>query len=144
MLATDSTYELRWRGPNGEDTLLASDVAFTFSISPNGDKVAFTRESNYDLPGQPGLYVVDVASGEEQMLSDVDRAGSGSIEDKPAWSPSGQHVLLPTYGTTGGPGLLRSALDGSDTVTLQFDPSLAEEEWYQAEPFSPFGLRIRS
>jgi putative lipoprotein len=64
VLATDTTYELRWRGLDGEDKLLASDVAFTFSVSPRGDKVAFTRESNYGLPGQPGLYVVDVTTAE--------------------------------------------------------------------------------
>jgi hypothetical protein len=140
VLATDSTYELHWRDLSGEDKLLASDVAFTFSISPQGDKVAFTRESNYNIPGQPGLYVVDVASGQEQMLTDADRAGSGSIEDKPVWSPSGQYVLLPTAGTTSGPGLLRAAVDGSGTVPIQFDPALSGEEWYGTEPFNPYWI----
>lgn len=138
VLATDTTYELRWHGLDGADRLLASDVAFTFSISPNGDQVAFTRESNYGLPGQPGFYVVDVMTAEEIMLTDTDRAGAGSIDDKPVWSPAGQSVLLPTYGTTGGPGLVRAAAAGSNSVALGFDPSLASEEWYEAEPFSPF------
>lgn len=137
VIATDSTYELHWRNLGGEDKLLASDVAFTFSVSPAGDKVAFTRESAYGLPGQPGLYVVDVASGEERLISDADRAGAGSLYDKPVWSPSGQHIFMPTYGTTGGPGLLQVAADGSGSAALQFDPALAEEAWYQAEPFDP-------
>lgn len=140
VLATGDTYELHWRALSGEDKLLASDVAFTFSVSPQGDKVAFTRESNYNTAGQPGLYVVDVASGEEQMLADADRAGSGSIEDKPVWSPSGQYMLLPTFGTTAGPGLLRIAADGSEAMALQFDPALSGEEWYGTEPFNPYWI----
>jgi dipeptidyl aminopeptidase/acylaminoacyl peptidase len=136
VLATDETYELRWRTPNGEDKLLASDVAFTFSISPNGDQVAFTRESNYEVDGQPGFYVVDVATGTETMLTDVDRAGTGSLEDKPVWSPSGEHVLLPTYGMSENADMLRAAADGSDTVPLQFDPSLSGKAGYEMTPFS--------
>jgi hypothetical protein len=143
VLATPTTYELRWHGLNGQDTLLASDVAFTFSVSPNSDKVAYTRESNYGLPGQPGFYVVDVATGEEILIADADRAGAGSIDDKPVWSPSGQYVLLPTYGTTGGPGLVRAAADGSGSVPIGFDPSLSGEEWYEAEPFTPFWVSER-
>jgi heat shock protein HslJ len=140
VLATDTTYELRWHGLSGEDKLLASDVAFTFSISPKGDKVAFTRESNYDLPGTPGLYVVDVATGEEVMVADVDRAGAGSIDDKPIWSPSGQYLLLPTYGTAAGQSLVRAAADGSGSVSIGFDPSLSGEEWYGAASFSPIWI----
>lgn len=130
VLATDETYELRWRTLDGEDELLASDVAFTFGVSPTGEYVAFSRESNYEVGGQPGFYVVNVATGEETMISDVDRAGSGSIEDKPIWSPSGEHLLLPTHGIAENPDLLRAAVDGSDTVTLEFDPALSDEAWY--------------
>jgi heat shock protein HslJ len=140
IVATDTTYELRWRGLNGEDKLLASDVAFTFNVSPQGDKVAFTRESGYRLPGTPGLYVADVATGDEWLIADIDRAGSGSIDDKPVWSPSGQYVLLSTYGTPSQQGLVRAAADGSGSVTLGFDPALADEEWYEIEPFVPFWL----
>jgi hypothetical protein len=140
ILATDTTYELRWRGLAGEDKLLAPDVTFTFSISPDGSKVAFTRESNYRLPGEPGLYVVDVATATEIKISDADRAGAGDIADKPVWSPSGSHVFLPTAATTGGPGMVRAAADGSNTVILGFDSSLSEEAWYQAEPFSPMWI----
>jgi hypothetical protein len=34
--------------------------------------------------------------------------------------------------------MVRAAADGSSSVALGFDPSLANEEWYEAEPFSPF------
>jgi heat shock protein HslJ len=147
VLATDTTYELRWRMLDGVDKLLASEVAFTFSISPNGDQVAFTRESNYEVGGQPGLYVVDVATGEETMLSDIDRAGSGSIEDKPIWSPTGEYVLLSTWGVDPDPELLRATVDnsgvdnseeGSDTIPLEFDRSLSGEEWYEMVTYSAF------
>jgi hypothetical protein len=140
VLATDTTYELRWRALDGEDKLLASDVAFTFSVSPTGEQVAFTRESNYEVDGQPGLYVVDVASGEETMLSDFDRAGTGSIEDKPIWSPDGEYVLLSTWGVGPHPELLRATVDhpleGSETIPIAFDSSLSGEEWYGAVPYS--------
>jgi hypothetical protein len=102
------------------------------------DKVAFTRESNYNLPGQPGLYVVDVAKGEEQLISDADRAGAGSIGDQPVWSPSGQYLLLPTYGTTAGGGIVRAMTDGSGSVTLRVDPSLSAEVWFESDPYNPF------
>ena len=138
VLATATTYELRWGALDGTDKLLASDVAFTFSVSPTGEKVAFTRESNYGLPGVPGLYVVDVATGEEVMVTDADRGGSGSIDDKPVWSPSGQHVLLPTYGTMAAPGLVRAVADGSGAATLAFDPALANEDWYQTMLAAPY------
>ncbi|MCC6456703.1 MAG: META domain-containing protein [Caldilineaceae bacterium] len=140
VLATDTTYELRWRTPEGEDKLLASDAAFTFSVSPTGEQVAFTRESNYKVGGQPGLYVVDIASGEETMLSDFDRAGTGSIEDKPVWSPDGSHILLSTFGVQPEPELLRATVDQSledrETIPLAFDSSLSDEEWYGAVPHS--------
>lgn len=140
VLATDTTYELRWRALNGEDKWLASDVAFTFSVSPAGDKVVFTRESNYGLPGVPGLYVVDVTTGEEVMIADADRAGAGSIDDKPVWSPAGKNVLLPTYGTMAAPGLVRAAVDGSGAVTLDFDTALATEDWYKTMLANPVWL----
>lgn len=140
VLATESTYELHWRNLDDEDTLLASDVAFTFSISPDGDKVAFTRESNYGLPGVPGLYVVDVATGEEVMIADADRAGTGSIDDKPVWSPSSHYVLLPTYGNLPAPGLVRAAVDGRGSKMLDFAAELADEAWYQTMLSKPFWI----
>ena len=138
--ATDTTYELRWHNLNGEDTLLATDVAFTFKVSPQGEQVAFTRESNYGLRGEPGLYVVDVAAAQERMLADADRAGAGSLGDRPEWSPDGQYVLLQTSATTGGPGLVRAAVAGNNSVILGFDPALSAEPWYQAEPFDPMWI----
>ena len=140
VLATESTYELHWRDLDGADTLLASDVAFTFSVSPDGDKVAFTRESNYGPPGVPGLYVVDVATGEEVMIADADRAGTGSIDDKPVWSPASQYVLLPTYGNMPAPGLVSAAVDGSGAMMLDFAAELADEAWYQTMLSKPFWI----
>jgi hypothetical protein len=72
------------------------------------------------------------------MIARTDRAGAGSIDDKPLWSPSGQYVLLPTYGTPSGPYLVRAAVDGSSSAGIGYDPGLAQEEWYDAPPFSAF------
>lgn len=136
--ATDESYELRWRtratADEAEDRLLAEDVAFTFSVAPDGEQVAFTRESGYGLDVQPGLYVVDVATGTEERIADVDRAGQGGIDEKPVWSPTGETILLPVNVPAVGNRLLRAAVDGSGAVLLEFDPALADEQWYQFVP----------
>ncbi|HXF64155.1 MAG TPA: serine hydrolase [Caldilineaceae bacterium] len=136
--ATEETYELRWRTLDGEDRLLAADVAFTFSVSPGGEQVAFTRESGYGVGSEPGLYVVEVASGEERRLSDTDREGNGSIDDRPVWSPDGDYLILPATGPDGDWILLLAAVDGSGDTPIEFDPALATEEWYNLTPYNLF------
>ena len=74
------------------------------------------------------------------MIADADRAGAGGIGDQPVWSPSGQYVLLPTYGTTAGGGMVRALVDGSSTVTLQFDPALAAEDWFESAMYNPLSV----
>jgi heat shock protein HslJ len=132
--ATPESYELRWRTPAGEDRLLASDVAFAFSISPDGSRVAFTRESGYQLAVTPGLYVVDVTTGEERHIASVDRAGTGGLEDRPVWSPAGDQVILPVIGHAENLGLWRGAVDASSAGRIEFDPALAAEGWYNVVP----------
>jgi hypothetical protein len=63
--ATPTTYELHYRSLAGDDRLLASDVAPTWGVSRTGAYVAFTRETGYEVPGDPGLYVVPLAGGTE-------------------------------------------------------------------------------
>jgi Tol biopolymer transport system component len=127
ILATGSTYELHWRSPAGEDRGLASEVAFTFSFSPTGDRIAFTRESGYGMDGEPGLYVVTIESGEERQLSDVDRAGAGTLSERPIWSPNGSQILLPVHQEGAGTYWLRAAADGSQTTFLAFAPHLQQQ-----------------
>lgn len=124
--STSTTYELHWMSELGEDRLLASDVAFTFSVSPSGDRVAFTRESNYNINGQPGLYVVDIASGEEWSISDFDREGTGSISDRPIWNSDGSQIILPAAGILSQPGFVRAAVEGSRDNILNLTPSIQE------------------
>ena len=125
--ATSTTYELHWLTEFGEDRMLASNVAFTFSVSPAGDRVAFTRESNYNVSGQPGLYIVDIGSGEEWSISEADRAGMGSISDRPIWSPDGSQILLPVTGESIPFRFLRAAVDGSSEAYLAISPSVAQD-----------------
>lgn len=136
ILATPSTYELRWRDAGGADRLLASDVTFTWAVSPDGQAVAFTRESGYGLPGTPGLYAVPVAGGAERMLSDVDKGGTGSIDDRPAWSFDSRHVLLSTWSGPEDPRTVIAAADGSGAHDLAFDPTYASEPWFSESMFS--------
>lgn len=104
LLASAEGYELIWRDPAGTDHTLASGVTRDFTFDPTGRTIAFTRESNYSLPVTPGLYVVDINSGEERQLSDVDRAGTGGSGPAwaPAWSPGGESVLLRAYADASG------------------------------------------
>jgi Tol biopolymer transport system component len=132
ILATPTTYELRLRRASGDDLLLASDLNFNWSVSPTGRHIAFSRESGYETPGDPGLYVVDLAGGQERRLSDIDKQGRGSIEDRPFWSPDGKYVFFSTWGASpeeGGKRLLRAAIDGSDTHDILVSPGLADEWW---------------
>lgn len=127
--AVSDTYQLVVSDLSGQKTILAQDVAFTWDISPDGKWIAFTRESRYGLPGQPGLYSVEVATGQERRLSDLDRAGTGSIDDQPYWSLDSQWVLFPVLsGISSAMDLSRP--DGSQTATLSFDPALADLLWY--------------
>jgi hypothetical protein len=130
VLATDTTYELHWRTADGADRLLASDVNFTWSISPAGDRVAFTRESGYHNPAALGLYVVPVSGGTAIRVSSADKSGTGSIDDQPFWSPNGESVLLPLWSGPETPRLVLARSDGGGEVNLTIDPAYASNWWY--------------
>ncbi|HSB91059.1 MAG TPA: hypothetical protein VLD63_13660 [Anaerolineales bacterium] len=128
ILASPSGYELHWRTLAGEDRTLAADLAPTWSISPNGDLIAFTRETGYESVGPAGLYVVPVAGGPEVQLSSVDRHGAGSIDDRPDWSLDGTHVALSYSDPANGRlGLVIAAVDGSATSDVTFAVSVPED-----------------
>ncbi|MBP6471198.1 MAG: PD40 domain-containing protein [Chloroflexi bacterium] len=137
ILAVDDTYQLRWHSAIGEDFLLAVDVPRAFSIAPSGDKIAFTRESGYDLGGEPGLYVVDIASRQEQQISAVDRAGLGGSDAawQPIWSPDESSLLL-QLSAADGPRWVWLAANGRAELTF---PAAALDEavnaiWQQTNP----------
>ena len=127
---TDVTNELRWRGADGTDGLLASEVPYMFSISPDGRQVAFARDSRYVFGGVPGFYIVDVASGTEWRISGADRAGSGGAEDRILWAPDMQRLLLPVNNE-----YLRAMADGSGVTQFTFDVALQSEPWYGFLPY---------
>jgi len=128
ILATPVSYELRWRTEGGEDHLLASDVSFTWSVSPSGKVIAFTRETGYELDEAPGLFVVTVPDGRITKLSDADKAGAGSIVDRPAWSPDSREVIFSLWGAD--PiRLILARADGSRVFDLAPDPAAADVWW---------------
>jgi Tol biopolymer transport system component len=127
ILATDETYQLRWRTAAGEDKLLAVDVPHTLKVSPDGRFVAFTRESHYEVDGTPpGLYVVEIATGRETQISPLDRAGFGGTGPfyKPHWTPDSSQVLQFAYANDGRSatpfetGYIWAAADGSSSHML--------------------------
>lgn len=129
ILATGKTYELLWRTHDGVDRTLAYDVSFTWSIAPSSRVVAFTRESGYELDIEPGLYIVDVDSGEELMIADVDKHGTGSMTDQPYWSPDSSEVILSHWGGPDEPHLILAKADGSGSFDLILDEESAGEWW---------------
>jgi len=123
-LATPATYELRYRALTGEDRLLASNVSLTWNVSPLGTFVAFTRETGYEVPGTPGLFVVPLAGGPEVEVSTVDRRGTGGIEDRPTWSADEAYIALSAWGTAPGE-MVVAAADGSFSSSLTVDQALS-------------------
>jgi hypothetical protein len=126
LKALPDKYELRWRAESGEDRLLAVDVSPTFSVSPDGKAVAFTREIGYKV-GEPGVYIVPTQGGEESKIASADRQGMGSISDLPIWSPNGQYILLPVSGPDTPTHWVLIKTDGSFEAPLQFGPNVPEE-----------------
>jgi hypothetical protein len=127
LLATPTTYELHWRGQEGEDRLLASDVSPTFSISPDGQQVVFTRETGYKV-GTPGVYIVPVSgNGAERKISSIDRGGMGSISDLPLWSPDMHNILLPVSPPDKPPYWALIRTDGSADFPVTMGPQIPEE-----------------
>jgi len=130
ILATPATYELRVLDLAGVDRLLATDVSVTWGFSYSGEAIAFTRESGYETPGTPGFYVVSLITGTERMLSDVDKSGTGSIDDRPAWTPDGEYVVLSHWGGPTPPRIVMARADGSASWDLALDESLSSNWWY--------------
>jgi hypothetical protein len=122
--ATPETYELRYRALSGEDRLLASNVAPTWNVSPPGNYVAFTRETGYNVPGSPGLFIVPAEGGAEWQVSSADRHGAGSIDDRPIWSLDELRLALPNYGFAP-PSLVVAAIDASFEAELAYAPEVA-------------------
>ncbi len=129
ILATAATYELHWLAADGSDRVLARDVTFSWSIAPSGAAVAFTRESRYDLPIDPGVYVVSVESALEIKVSDVDNAGFGGTADAPVWSPDSRELLIAHWAGPDAARLVLAQADGSGAVDVTIDPVYADEWW---------------
>jgi hypothetical protein len=127
ILATDTTYELHWYTLDGGDRIVANDVSFTWSIAPSGQAVAFTRETGYEINITPGLYVVDLDSGQEVIIADMDKQGTGSIADQPHWSPDSSEVILSHWAGPENPRLILASADGSGSIDLSIDDRFASE-----------------
>jgi len=121
--ANPDTYELVWNSA-GTEKVLATDAHFVFEISNHGDQIAFTREPDMGLGPGMGLYVVDIESGVERKISDIDREGGGGFDDRPSWSPDDSIILLPMIRETGNIATLVARADGSSSADLAFDPDI--------------------
>jgi hypothetical protein len=123
LLATPTTYELHWRTAGGADRLLATDVSPTFSVSPDGGSVAFTRETGYKV-GTPGVYIVSQDGTGERKIGSTDRGGTGSISDMPIWSPDGKYILLPVSSADVPTHWVLLKTDGSAEMKVTLGPNV--------------------
>ncbi len=73
-----SLYDLE----SGGNALLTG--GFDPSLSPDGSKVAFTRDG-----GENGVYVIDIATGEERLIF-----GGSLVLRSPKWSPDGRWIVF--------------------------------------------------
>ena len=97
---------------SGESILVSEYASRFFSWSPDGNLLAFIRQSHPDLSSEDvGLYVVPVDGGETEKISDFSYRTGGWLGDRPVWA-SGQNALIVADNP-----LLVVPLDGSGDVT---------------------------
>ena len=71
----------------GTPRRVASDIEFTFSLSPDGTRVVFRRFNAFDREHRVTIAGID--SGEEEIIV---RRGYPAFADRPAWSPDGNVI----------------------------------------------------
>ena len=89
----------------GPVNMVAEDVYFTFTSSPDGHKVGFIRDNNPEI-GKYRMIVANREGGNEETLL----VGSHPTPDSPAWSPDGKSIAL-----------FRAAADKKATEVIIFD-----------------------
>lgn len=125
LLATTSTHELHLRSPDGNDRILATDANLDFAFSQAGNQIAFNR----DFDGgemDTSLHVINLASGGESHIADIDRSGGGSIYDNFHWSPDDSEFWLPYTGQAFRGNALVNLADGT-VNQIQYAPDLFGE-----------------
>jgi WD40-like Beta Propeller Repeat len=106
MMNADGTGQRQLTNPSypTQSTGLYPFGDFDPKLSPDGHYVVFERHLDNDLVwngmslGNWGIYVLDLATGEERLL-----AGGHGVDVVPTWSPDGQQVvyweMYPQHGT---------------------------------------------
>jgi len=94
----------------GHDGLMAFEPAW----SPDGRRIAFARYPPNPLrSGKFGIFVVDVAGGEERLLARHAFQYAGHV-----WSPDGRQVVFDTRTETGASGVFVVNADGTGLRNL--------------------------
>ncbi|WP_342480955.1 hypothetical protein NST07_01610 [Paenibacillus sp. FSL L8-0340] len=73
---------------NEQSTLASAQQIFGTSWSPDGSKLAYALTAGNAAPGQDGLFITEVETGEQTpVLADIE------VADQLRWSPSGKKLL---------------------------------------------------
>ncbi len=113
IFATENTYELRWQPATGEAKVLAIDVPIRFGVAPNGRYIAFTRLTDYELPGTPGVYLITRDTGEETVLYQEEHT-----YNLLHWTADSQQLFVSYGHSIAGSNYLWLAADGSFAYEL--------------------------
>lgn len=95
----------------GPTNLVAEDVYFTFTSSPDGRRVGFIRDNNPEIDKYRMIVANREGGNEETFL-----VGSHPTPDSPAWSPDGKLIAL-----------FRAAADKKATEVIIFDTGSKKE-----------------
>jgi Tol biopolymer transport system component/DNA-binding winged helix-turn-helix (wHTH) protein len=106
------------------------DRAECGTLSPDGDRVAFTRQS--DSPDSSGIYIKQIGSEDYLQVT------HGVSDWCPAWSPDGRYVAFSRYGEQEHSIYLISALGGAERKLHSGPPAAPPLDWSPDGKFIAF------
>ena len=83
------------------------------AISPDGRRIAYTREEEGAATRPRRLYLADRDGAGRRALG-----GGGGLQHRPSWSADGAALLYTASGAAGGEDVYRTSLDGADDRQL--------------------------
>lgn len=131
----DGNYEIYTMDQDGLNrTNITQDSAFDNdpAFSPDGKKIAFTREHGAHPGANPEIYVMNSDGSNQTRLTN-----NSAPDGEPLFSPDGTKIVFTSYRDGGNPEIYMMDLDGSNPANLT-NSSTSD----QHPAFSPDGTKI--